>query len=383
MPLNTKNPHISVTNTASDIPQEEWDRLFGEDVIEGWGYHKAFEESGIPEFRLSYILAKQNGKLAAIIPFFTTDFSFATIIQGKLQKTILRLQKRFPRFLRMRLLFIGLPTAEELYIGIAKDIEKKPLYESMLLKIKALAKNDRARGVIFYNLSEKHADLARYLGAKGFACMANYPNTQIEINAASLEEYINCLSKNTRKDIKRKLRDSSQKAALQTKITENIENVKDDIYKLYMTNFSESNVSFETLTPDFFTNISRHMKGRAKFFLTYDKDKLVAFNLCLTKGNICIDKFIGFNRQLYRDYSLYHATFCHNIDWCIKNGFRFYQMGITDYHPKIRLGAKLLPLQAYFLCSNPLLRLISKPLAKIISPVNFDPTLRKLKNTLS
>lgn len=116
----------------------------------------------------------------------------------------------------------------------------------------------------------------------------------------------------------------------------------------------------------------------AKVFLTRDKDKIVAFNLCLVKGDTCIDKFIGFDSDVYRAYHLYYTTFCHNIDWCIKNGIRYYQMGITDYAPKLRLGAQLIPLFIYLRCANPILNLFTRLIARLIQPKNFDPTLKKL-----
>jgi hypothetical protein len=93
-----------------------------------------------------------------------------------------------------------------------------------------------------------------------------------------------------------------------------------------------------------------------------------------------IDKVIGMDKNVSHAYSLYYTTFCENIDWCIKNGIRYYCLGITDYHPKLRLGAKLMPLYIYVKLFNPLLKLFSGPLVRFIQPKNFDPVLKGLKN---
>lgn len=370
----------TVADTINAIPRDEWDSAFPEYVIEGWGYHKAIEESGIKEFKLGYILAKEGNKIVGILPFFTCDFSFTTIIQGPLQKVISRVQKFIPRFMRANLLFLGLPTAEEFYIGISAQADAGQVTEGLLNKAGELARQNKIKVILLYNLSPRHAQLARHLGRKGFSRMVNYPNTAIAINAGSLEEYLKGLSKNTRKDIRRKLRPHPEAAGLSIEMLAELDDSQaQEIFNLYMSNFQDSDVRFETLTPSFFQNICRFMPHSARIFLARARGKIVAFNLCLIKNDTCIDKFIGFDRRLARLIHLYHRTFCHNIDWCIKNGIKFYQMGITDYHPKIRLGAKLIPLDIYLKCPNPIVNFFARPITKLIQPTNFDPTLKKIK----
>jgi predicted N-acyltransferase len=140
-------------------------------------------------------------------------------------------------------------------------------------------------------------------------------------------------------------------------------------------------VHFEILNPEFFRNISKNIPGKAKFFITRSGGKIVAFNLCLVNKDTCIDKVIGMDKEVSKAYNLYYATFFHNIEWCIKNNIRYYVLGITDYHPKIRLGSRLVPLYIYVKLFNPLLRLFTKPLLKFIQPKNFDPTLKYLQKT--
>ncbi|MDD5238361.1 MAG: GNAT family N-acetyltransferase [Candidatus Omnitrophica bacterium] len=370
--------HFFATQTIKDISEKDWVRLFGKDVLEGWGYHKNFEEAKIKEFHLGFLCGRRNEELVAVFPFFTTVFSFATIIQGPVQKIILKLERIFPHQMKPKLLFVGLPTAEELYLGYSKEEDLGIILDGVLKKFYDLMKKERIGTILFYNLSQRHKALAESLKRKGFACMENFPNTKIEIRESSLEEYIKKLSRNTRKDLRRRLKKSLNLATLKTEVITDITGIEGDIYKLYLNNFNDSDLHFETLTPEFFRNICHNMPGVARFFITRDRDKIVAFNFCLAKNDTCIDKFIGFDNELSHKYHLYHVTFCHNIDWCIKNGFRFYQMGITDYHPKLRLGAKLIPLYIYLRRINPFTNILVKLIAGLIQPKNFDPTLRRL-----
>jgi len=283
----------------------------------------------------------------------------------------------------MNILFVGLPTAEELYIGISPEFCKKTAFKTILEELYKFSKLKRMSLILFYNLTVKHKLLGDFLKKCGFSKMENFPNTVIEIKAKSLDEYIDNLGSSTRKDLKKKLRKANFPENFKIEIRDNITGIEDKVYELYMNNFTGSDVHFEVLTPYFFKNICRQMPGVAKYFIFRKDEKIVAFNLCLIKNDTCIDKFIGFDKELSRQYHLYQVTFCHNIDWCIKNGIKYYQMGITDYHPKIRLGAKLIKLDNYIKLKNPLFNLFLKPIARLIEPKNFDPTLKNLKKVNS
>lgn len=370
-----------VSQTIQDIPQQDWERLFGREIIEGWGYHKTIEEARLKGFSLYYLIAKRSDTLTAVFPFFITDFSFATIIQGPLQKLIIKVQRMIPRFLRVKILFVGLPTAEEFYMGIAEEESLEEVLAGALKELHDFARREKAGLILFYNLKEltgRNAILIRHLEERGFSRMENFPNTLLPIRAHSLDEYLEGLSKNTRKDLRRKLRKASSRAPLRTELVEDITPIKDAVYALYAQNFDDSDIHFELLSPDFFVNICRTMPGVAKFFITREQDTVVAFNLCLVKGDTCIDKFIGFDRSRARTHHLYYVTFCHNLAWCIENGIRFYQLGITDYHPKLRLGAELVPLYIYIKLLNPFFNLFAKSVVRLLEPKRFDPTLKGL-----
>ncbi len=367
---------FSIADSLKEIPQEDWDNLFGKDLIESYGYQKTLEESELKEFSFRYLLARRSYSLKAVIPLFITEFALTTLIDGNLHK----IANKFRDCSKLKLAFVGSITTEELYLGVSKDEDFEPLMDKAIEKIFELCRNEKAAGIIFYNLSEKHKELGAYLKENKYIEMETLPGTIIEMNSTSIEGYINTLSKNTRKDLNKKLRHSSSQAQLTTVVREEVDDIIDDIYKLYMNNFDESSVHFEVLTPEFFRMISRNMPKEVKFFITYDKKKIVAFNLCFIKGDRCIDKFIGLDSEVAHKYHLYFTTLYHNLDWCIKNGIKFYQPGATDYHPKMRFGAKLIPLFVYSKAFNPLLNCFVRAMAGFIQPKNLDSSYKEIKN---
>ncbi|MCU0651766.1 MAG: GNAT family N-acetyltransferase [Candidatus Omnitrophica bacterium] len=366
---------FTIVDTIRDIPRKDWDNLFSANPIEGYGYHRNIEEAHLKEFSFGYLIGERNSKIRVIIPFFIMNFSLDTLIPGPIHKWLFKLK----RFLCMKVLFLGSPTTEEFYFGIARHEDLGAFLNKALPRIYEFAKENKVSTVAFNNLSSKNKFLGQALMRRNFIRMESLATTMIEIKAKSLEEYLASLSKNMRKDIKRKLRRSAEQTELKTEIRENIDDIIDRIYELYLNNFTDADVRFETLTPEFFKNICRNMPGVAKFFITHDKNKIVAFNLCFVENDLFIDKFIGFDKNLARKYHLYFTTFCYNFDWCIKNGIHYYQPGTTDYYPKIRLGAKLIPLYIYAKAFNPLLNTLVRLTAKWIEPKNIDSTLREIE----
>lgn len=367
-----------IVPSLKDIPESDWDALFEPRIIEGYQYQKTLEEASLKEFTFGYLLGKRQEKIVFILPFFIMDFALNTLIQGLLHKLLQRIPRRF---FTMRILFLGSPTAEELYLGILKNEELEPLLDCALAKLSSFCRQKKIAGFLFNNLYGGNRRLMDYLEKKGFIKMEGLHNTQLEIREKTLEGYLKNLRPNMRKDLRRKLKKSAARVCLRTQLREDISDILPEIYKLYLNNFSDSDVHFEILTQEFFQHICRNMRGVAKCFVTYDRDKIVAFNLFMAKDGLFIDKFIGFDLEVAHQYHLYFTTFCHNLQWCMQNGFRIYQPGITDYHPKVRLGAELIPLYIYAKAFNPFLGCLIRLIGPWIQPKNLDSSLKEIEKS--
>ena len=89
-----------------------------------------------------------------------------------------------------------------------------------------------------------------------------------------------------------------------------------------------------------------------------------------------IDKFIGFDYAVSRRNNLYFYSWYYNIDWCIKNGVKAYQVGQTDYQAKIYMGGKLTPLHVYVRHNNRILNDLFRAISKALTPASNDANLK-------
>jgi predicted N-acyltransferase len=125
------------------------------------------------------------------------------------------------------------------------------------------------------------------------------------------------------------------------------------------------------------------MPGRAKFFLYRIDGVLGAFLFCLISKEMFIDYYVGLNYSVAHKYHLYFIKFRDVLNWCIKHGIKTYEMGMTSYEPKRRLGFSLVPLYLYVKLRNRALRPVFNFICQFLKFENFDPELRKSKRLMA
>lgn len=362
-----------ILDSINKIRRQDWDRLFGE-IPEGYDFFKTLEESWLEDFSFYYVQVSHDQDVLLIAPFFIADFQLDIAAEGVLQRTIKRIRKHFPRFLILKTLFCGSPFGENGILGIHPGLKenKKKIIAELLIAVRKIRKKNNVSFVMFKDFLESDCPLLDNLAKKGFFAVKSFPSVTLPLPFGSLDQYLQTLSRNTRKDLRRKVEKVKNSQAIQVKVTDNIKDIAKDIYRLYLNTYNAGTVKFEKLSPEFFLKVSEYMPQETRFFLYYLNEKLVAFNLCFAHKDTLIDKFIGFDYAAAYKYNLYFFSWCYNIQWCLENSITYYQVGQTDYHPKIKLGGKLVPLYAYIKHYNPFVNSLLRLCAKILVPKDFN-----------
>jgi predicted N-acyltransferase len=377
-----KNITHEIVDSVAKIKRDDWDSVFG-DIPEGYQFYKTLEESGLEDFAFYYIALYQQDTCLLIAPLFVTDFNLDIAAAGFIEKTIQGIRKFIPNFLVHKTLFCGSPFGEHGALGIRKDIEGKDNLISELVRImNEFSKVKNAPLIIFKDFLKEETLLSDSLKRRGFFRVKSFPCAVTELNFNSLDEYLSSLGHSTRKNLRRKVKKAYSQADIKVKIVDRVDDIIDDVRRLYVNTYHTGATKFEKLTKEFFINAGRNLNPHAKFFLYYVDGELSAFNLCFVYKNLFIDKFIGFDYNISKRYNLYFVSWCFNVEWCLKNSIRLYQSGQTDYYPKLRLGGRLVPLYAYLKHKNPAVNPFFKLLAIFLKPENFDPDIKKYHKCL-
>ena len=201
--------------------------------------------------------------------------------------------------------------------------------------------------------------------------MPGMPTAWLNIDFASIDEYLSRLSSSTRKDMRRKLRSSDR---LRLEYKTNVDDVLAEIMTLYHDTRNRSEWQFEELTPGYFQGVLARMPERSFCTLYYAGNQLLAANLLIHDEHTLLDKFFCMNGEYGRPYNLYFLSWFTNIRFCLERGLMRYQSGQAYYENKLRLGSRLTRNTIYFKHRN----MLAQGLLRFAAPLlSADETLKK------
>ena len=115
----------------------------------------------------------------------------------------------------------------------------------------------------------------------GYARIPSMPMTRLNIAYNNFEHYLTtALSKNTRKNLRRKFRDAEAGGPIELTILDDISPMVDELLPLYMQVYDRSPLHFEKLTREFLCRLGREMPDKAKFFVWRKEGRAIAFSIC-------------------------------------------------------------------------------------------------------
>lgn len=308
---------------------------------------------------------------------FSAPFSVLTTLDGEVRERIPsrgvlgHLRRWVERnFLTFRTLFVGATVTE--YLTSARSISPERLVslalqefktrhlELVILKDVALkspllsaAENERAARLL---------DAAR---AAGFEILEGQALAHVPMTFSSSETYFERFSNSRRKDLRRKLRARKDleidEVATGDRVFESAE-YRAQLYTLYSAVYTQSEIHFDKLTPQFFDALLRDHTSGGIVVRYHRAGRLIGFNLCYHHGGNLVDKYVGFLYPDARESNLYFVSWFYNLELARRLDARFYIAGWTDPVVKRSLGAEFTFTRHAVYFRNPLLRLLLKPL---------------------
>lgn len=200
---------------------------------------------------------------------------------------------------------------------------------------------------------------------KGFLSVEGQALAYVPIDFSSREEYLSRLSKPRRKNFKRKLKSLNELNIEQLSTGDerfNDHEFRTYLYELYLAVYHQSEIHFDLLSPEFFSEILQDVHSGGKIFLYWADTTLVGYNICYEYKDNLVDKYIGLNYPLAKDYNLYFISWFVNLDYALTHNLKFYIAGWTDPEVKAQLGAKFTFTRHLVWIHSPALRFILKKL---------------------
>jgi predicted N-acyltransferase len=370
--------HVEVASSIEAFGRDEWNRLFPAE-LEDWNYYRAVERAGLPEFGWIYFGVRVDNELRAVVPAFVTDYRLDTTLTGPLRRFTDALTRVFPRLLQQRMLCLGSPVGEICHLGFAPGAdaaEQQRLLGAILNKVEEYTKQDRIGMIAVKDASTAQDALwAQVARAHRLRRQPGLPTATLDVHFASIDDYLSALGAGTRKDMRRKLKAG---AALRVEWRCDVDAIDAEVMRLYRSTMEKSELSFEELTPAYFSGVLRELDDRASCVTYWLGERLVAFNLVLHDGRRLLDKFLGMDYAVAREYNLYFFTWFENVRYCIAHALPVYQSGQGLHREKLRLGSKLTANWLWYRHRNRLLDFIFASAERLFRLDRHDPELAAL-----
>ncbi len=339
----------------------EWQRLFPgfPDSLE---MIQHIQSAGMDRFSFHSLVVWDADRPILMLPLFETRYAVHSGYQGPGSDWLNRLADLLPQVFYPRVLGVGFVEGEWGQIGFDATVPKARLQAAWQLALSTLYNLQRSLKsdlIAFVDFNQQSGAMIPMSALKGYATMASNPCGVLPIRYASLDHYLERLSRGMRKNLRRKLKKTDR---LQVVRTTEPQPWQDQIYALYQKTVERSDTIFGVQRPAYFETICQTVPG-AEYTLYFLDEQLIGFNLLIRTVSQLVDKYFGMDPIIGREYNLYFFSWLENIQYCIRHQIPLYHAGPAAEGLKAKLAAEFIPAVIVFKHRNPLAQRVLQWLA--------------------
>jgi hypothetical protein len=378
--IETSFGSAAVAEAIASGDYEVWVAGFEEYSVDH-RYYEIVYESLKDQFAQYYLLLKDAaGVTRAVQPFLIVSQDLATGTPPAIRNLLARIRRRFPGFLKLRMLMVGC-SAGEGDIVLEKESRDitwtvNALKESLI----PVARRLKTTLVVFKDFPKIYRRSLDRLRQSGYTRVPSMPATKLSLNFPDFESYLKTrVGYTMRKNLRRKFR-KTEGRPIECEVVTDISPYVEEVFPLYGQTLSRSELKFEELTPSYLCELGRRMNDRARFFIWRQEGRIIAFASTIVHKGVLRDNYIGLDYSVALEYHLYFVTWRDTIIWALKNGIHTYHSAPLNYDPKYHFRMELEPLDLYVRAPIGWLNAIFKRVLPLLEPTRYDPVIRKFAN---
>lgn len=370
---------FEVFDRIEAIAPETWQAMF-RPHWKDYRYFQTLEETFAEEFPQRYLVLRDaGGEVRAIQPLFLV----AQDITAGLSARVRALLRPWRRWLTLRLLMAGCVVGDG-QVGARKGEDLPAVCAALAGALELYARREGISLILFKDLPMY---CRRTFGAltrqRRFTRVRSLPGVTLNLaGLSSFEDYMQKrLGKATRKSLRRKFRELEDRPPLILEVKTAVDEAEaTQLHRLYEEVALRGDVHFEVFTREYFLTLGERMPEQTRYFIWRHEGRIVAFSFCTVFRDAIYDNDLGLDGALASPLHLYYQTFRDIVRWALAHGITRYHSAPFNYHPKLRLGMELTPLDLYarhrFAPANWALRLLSP----LLAPTRQEPLLAEFPN---
>ncbi|MFD9811956.1 GNAT family N-acetyltransferase [Streptomyces sp. NPDC059080] len=335
-------PTVEILPGIDALPAGTWDELAPpHDPMWGREVFAAMEHGAIGPDGYAYAVVREAGRTVAVLPLAAVRGLRLDQVVGERERRLLAPVRRLcPGLLRVPMLFCGN------FLGQGHVLSREPLpgpVAALLVRtVLDHARRHRLGTVVLKDFAPGElATLRPALEAAGFFQVPSMPDTELALGYDSFDAYVAALPAKARRNVRSKLRKFHARGDLRIEVLADFAGLVPAMLGLYRQVMDRADQTLDVLDASFLRALHRPGGPDQRLVACFEGDRLVAYLLCLFRGEGAIGARIGLDYRLAHEAHLYHHVHYAAIELAIGRGCRHIRFAQTAYEPKRELGCAL------------------------------------------
>ena len=370
------NINIDHYLSMNEISKESWENGWELPFPLRYNSLISIEKSAINQIKQFYLKIRDKNEDIGRANLFLSDTDFSTM-DNSLAKVRGAIKQLYPRFLTFKTLECGFFTMLGEGIFTKSGRKMAEVFPGIAESMDAISKDNDVDIQIIRDVPfTRYDEYKEALLSIGFYQCLGFPRPVIKILWTSIENYLSDLKHETRKYYKQAFK-LKEKFQIGFEVVRDFKQHIPRLHKLWENVHKRAKeYSREVLTREYFEATADYLSDQSEVLIYKQDNQIVAFNLCLFDESTYYTLYWGVDYDFkdYKSAQLYRANDLFCLKRAIELGKKYLDMGITNYDPKLEIGAEAEPL-IYFV-KHVKEKLLSKTLARQImdsikQPNNF------------
>lgn len=346
-----------------EIEESHWDSInHDKQLFHTHRFIRSVEDAKVEDSKFRYLLFYFKEKLVgtAVLSYFTVSLDLLAV--GIIKKMILTVRSIFPGFLKIKILFCGLPVS----LGQNNLIVADPRFYPDVFTLLAKEMDDicRLEGIRFQCIKEfleKDCIMMDGLKDQNFFRANSIPYVSMDIRWDKFENYLRSLRHNYRRAIRLSLKKIGQykpefvpynstsdfSSSPVLVICDSQTCPPQKFFELYLEVMERTKVKLETFNRAFFENIYKNLQNDIEILAMIKEEEILGVIIFTVYENTMTFLWVGLDYSKRDECDVYFNLVYGIISQAIERGCSKLQLGQTSYWFKHRIGGICIPQYFY------------------------------------
>jgi len=369
---------VEVFRHIDQVDRRLWDSILGpDDLLMSHAFVKACQDARIANVDgFWHVLVSRDGQLVCTATLHRMAVCLELLSSGLTRRMVAGLKAMWPAFLRVPVLFCGLPVScGQPCLKIAGCVDPDCACDAIAGTMEAIAESTATPLVCLKEFDAVGVQSMDAFTARGYFRAPSLPSCSMPLRWPSFDAYVGSLRSGYRRQLLATLR-AREKAQLRVVRLDRISAQIDTIFPLYLQTVRRAPHRLETLNADFFRQLDLQLADRTRAIVIEAQARPVGAAVMLLADSAAIFLFVGMDDSRNPQWQVYQNLVAEVVAIAIESGARRLEMGQTSYEMKTRMGAEEDPRSIYLRYRGAMAHAALRSVSPALFPTHRSPQRR-------